>query len=374
MLPQAVLLVAIAGAFVGFADDGTTSLAEAVRAVNERAAKAPESRVQKPLTEDQVVRSITDLTRDDGRLSEADYRELQRIAKTRRLPKNVILRQFVRYNDGTEVRHGWWVRLMLLRDSGGTFSLTVREELLFRRPYTQKERLFQDEVGRTGMGTLNRLVAYFDEDPKVAVVQQFSPQEADRLADAVKKAVTDKKAEDLLKTYHWEGVNEGTRAEVRAEAEQFMKRRLSSVSVSPRRFGGRLHHWQGFRTWDPNLPVRGYVVLEFADSDGPKSVWLEFGETQLYFGEMQSVARLVNYVVSRDDGPGMVGKRLSGPIRVQGFPLVPLKDGWFEWYLQIDAPDDMPALQNANFELRKIRPTPHADAPPAETRDRQRRQ
>ena len=347
MLRHAVLLVVIAGTSLSHADDGTTSLAEAIRAINEQAAKAPESRMQKPLTEDQVIKSIEELARDDG-LSDTEYRELKRIVVTRRLPKNVILRQFVRYNEGTEVQHGWWVRLMLLGDRKGTFSLTIRQESLFHRPHTQKERLFRDEVRRTGvMPMLNRLVAYFDEDPKFAAVQRFSQQEADRLADAVKKAISDRKADDLLKTYHWEGVDQGTCATVRTEAEQFVKRQLSSVSVSPRRFGGRLRHWQGLRTWDPNLPVLGYIVLEFTDSDGPKSVWLEFGETQ-------GSARLVNYIVSQDDGPRLVGKRLPGTVSMHGFPLVELGDGWFEWYFHIEAPDELPALQNANLELWKV--------------------
>jgi hypothetical protein len=338
------------------AEDGTMVLAEAVRAINQQAAKLWESRTQKPLTEDEVVKAIELLGRNE-RLSDAEYQELKRIVETRRLPKDVVLRHFVRYNDGTGVQHGWWVRLLLVRDSkspfvsNGTFSLTIRQESPFRRPYTQKERQFQEEFHRTGsLPLMNRLVAYFDEDPKFGVVQNFSPQEADRLANTVKKATNDKKVDDLLMTYHWDGVDKETRGAVRAEAEKFVKRPLASVSVSPRRFGGRLHHWQGLKTWDPNLPVRGYVVLEFSDAAEPKAVWLEFGETA---GD----ARLVNYIVSRDDGPRMVGKPVSGTISMSGsIPLVHLGGGWYDFYLQIEAPDDWPALQNANFEVWKIRP------------------
>ena len=348
MLRHAVLLVVLAGASASHADDGTTSLAEAVRAVNQQAAKAPESRIPKPLTEDQVIKAIEELARNDG-LPEAQYREIERIVETRRLPKDVILRQFVRYNDGAEVQHGWWVRLMPLGDRAGTFGLTIRQESLFHRPYTQKERLFQDEFRQTGsMPLMNRLVAYFDEDPKFAAVQRFSQPEADRLADLVKKAVNNKRPDDLLKAYHWDGVDQKTRATVRAEAERFATRRLSSVRVSPRRFGGRLRHWQGFRTFAPNLPVLGYIVIEFADSDGPKSVRLEFGETD-------GSARLVNYIVSQNDGPRLVGKPVPGPLSVRSFPLVALGDGRFELYLQIEAPDELPALQSANLEIWRIR-------------------
>ena len=359
MLPHALLLIVLGAASVNVADDGATSLAEAVRAINKQAAKAPESRIQKPLTEDQVVKPIEELARDD-RLSDAEYRQLKRIVATRRLPRNVILRQFVRYNEGTCVQHGWWVRLMLLRDSHAPFSLTIREESLLRRPYTQKERLFQDEVRRRGIGTMSRLVAYFDEDPKFGAVQRFPPQEADRLADSIEKAVNDGKAEDLRKAYYWEGVDDGSRAEVRSEAEQLVKRQLRSVSVAPRRFGGRLHHWRGFQTWDPNLPVLGYIVLEFADGAGPRSVWLEFGKTQ-------DGARLVNYIVTQD-GPLMIGKPLSRPIRVHAVSSVHPENGWDEFHFQIDAPDELPALQNANLELWKLQRTPQAETPAAATR------
>jgi hypothetical protein len=359
MVPHAVLLVVVGAASASVPDEGTVSLADAVRAINDQAAKFPESRGLKPLTQQQVVKSIAELDRKD-RLSDAEYRQLKQIVETRRLPGNVVLRQFVRYNEGTCVRHGWWVRLMLLRDNRGPFTLTIREEPVFRRPYTQMERFFQEEVRQGGMGTLSRLVAYFDEDPKFAEAQRYLPQETDRLAKRVQKAINDRKAEDLIKTYYWEGVDEATRTAVRTEAEKLAMRQLSSVDVCPRRFGGRLQLWRGLKTWGPNLPVLGYLVLEFNDRERPRSVWLEFGE-------MQGRARLVNYIVTHDDSPQLIGKRLSKPIRVYGGgSTVHPEKGWSEFHVQIDAPDELPALQQANFEIwrhvppsapRKTKPT-----------------
>ena len=125
--------------------DGTMSLAEAVRAINQQAAKLPETRTLKPLTEDEVLKAIDGLGRD-AKVSDEEYQEIKQVAATRRLPKNVVLKQFVRYNDGTSVEHGWWVRLMLVRDFNGptrgqfypgTFSLPIRQESLFRRPYRE---------------------------------------------------------------------------------------------------------------------------------------------------------------------------------------------------------------------------------------------
>jgi hypothetical protein len=321
-------------------------LSEAVRALNEEARKWPESRIQNPLTEDRVIAAIAGLGHD-ARLSDAEYRRLKRVAETRRLPESISLWQFVRYDDGTDVQHGWWVRLMLKGDQRGTFSLAIREEPLLRRPYTQKERTFRNEVRQTGsIPTLNRLVAYFDEDPEFGSVQKFSAQETDRLADAVKKSIDGKNVDRLLAAYHWDQVDEATRSAVRSEAERVVKRQLSSISVMPRRFGGRLRHWQGFQTWDPNLPVLGYIALEFKDPEGPRSMWLEFGEAQGH-------ARLVNYIVSQDDRPRLIGKPFGG-VSVHGFPLVDIGNGWFECFVKIEASDELPALQNAGLELWRV--------------------
>ena len=345
--------------------DDSISLADAVRAINEQAAKLPESRTQKPLTENEVIQAIDGLGRD--RLSDEDYQKLKQIATTRRLPKDAALWQFVRYNDDTAVEHGWWVRLMMQRESprttsspiySGAFSLTIRQASLFRRTYTQQERLFQEECRRTGsMPTLGRLVVYFDEDPKFGQEQKFSAQEADRLAEAVKKAVEDRNANALMEAYDWEGVDPKAHAAVRAEAERIVKRRLASVTVSLRRFGGRLQQRLGFTIYDSNLPVLGYVVLEFADGDGPKSISLEFGQTK-------ESMRLVNSVIVQDDTSRWLGKPLPGRVSVQGFQMVDLGDGWMEMYERIEAPDELPGLKNANYELWKINLNSRTESPP----------
>ncbi len=363
MLRYAAWLVVLGGVSVSLAEDGTRSLEEAVKAVNEQAAEWPETRGLGPLTEDEAIQALKRLSRRKPPpveksyglpgLSDEEFRGLKRIVETRRLPKEVILRQFVRYDDGTCVEHGWWVRLVLMRAEKCPFSLTVREQSVFRRPYTQKEREFHGEMRRTGaIPTMGRLVAYFDEDPKFGAVREFSAEKAHRLAEAVKKAVQGGKAEDFLKSYDWEGVDEATRTWVREEAEQLSKRRLSGVSVEARRYSGRLENWRGFQIWDPNLRVRGYVVLDFADEEVPRSIWLEFGETE-------DGARLVNYVVSKDLRAQMIGKPLSGGgIRVQAFQSFDAEKGRYELFSQIDAPDELPALRKANLEVWKINARP----------------
>ena len=359
MLRYAVLLAAIAGASIGLADEGTISLADAVQAINKQATKFPETRDQSPLTEEEIIKSLENFSnpkpgpdeqyRELRRLSDEEFQKLKGIVETHRLPKDVVLRQFVRYKVDTGVEHGWWVRLILIRQNVCPFSLTIREKSAFHRPFTQKERQFEDEMQRTGfIPTMSRVAAFFEEDPKFGIAQEFVPQDAERLADAVKKAIKDKNVDDLLNSYHWEKVDDRTRTWVREEAEQFMKRQISKVSIIPRRFSGNLKICADFKILDPNLPVLGYVVLEFADVDGQKTTWLEFGKTP-------DGTRLVNYIVSKDDGPRMIGKPLpGGGVRVHLFQTLPPENGWSDLYSEINAPDELPALQNANFEVWRI--------------------
>ena len=87
-----------------------------------------------------------------------------------------------------------------------------------------------------------------------------------------------------------------------------------------------------------------------------KIAWLEFGKTP-------DGARLVNYIVSQDDGPRMIGKPLPcGGVRVHSFQTFPPENGWSDLYGEINAPDELPALQNANFEIWRIPLTPLAKA------------
>jgi hypothetical protein len=52
----------------------------------------------------------------------------------------------------------------------------------------------------------------------------------------------------------------------------------------------------------------------------------------------------------------MIGKPLpGGGVRVSGFSSLHPEHGWIDTYDQIDASDELPALQNANLEIRKIK-------------------
>ena len=93
------------------------------------------------------------------------------------------------------MEHGWWVRLNFKRQ-GGSPTVALRQDIVLRRPYTQLERELRDEVRRTGqIPTLGRTMVYFDEDPQVGAQRKFSAAAAQRLAEAVKQAINDRKAQ-----------------------------------------------------------------------------------------------------------------------------------------------------------------------------------
>ena len=125
MLRHTTFLIAVAISSLSVAADESRPLADAIKAIHEQAAKLPECRAQSPLTEDEVVKCIETFRRPNPApgdlylhlktLSDEEFQKLTAVAETRRLPKEIILRQFVRYNDGTGVEHGWWVRLILMR-------------------------------------------------------------------------------------------------------------------------------------------------------------------------------------------------------------------------------------------------------------------
>ena len=68
-----------------------------VKAINDEAGKHPVSRKQPPPTEQHVINVIKLLEKPDD-LSDDDYAALKRIVETRRLPKNITLRPFLRYD------------------------------------------------------------------------------------------------------------------------------------------------------------------------------------------------------------------------------------------------------------------------------------
>jgi beta-lactamase regulating signal transducer with metallopeptidase domain len=322
------------------------SLAAAVRAINVAKAAMPVNHEVPPLKEQAVIDKLKELVQPEG-LSDADFAKLKKIVATRRLPRDVTLKQYIRYDAGTYMQHGWFVRLMLERDGASPFNLWIGKHHKKGLPYTQKERQFREEVRKSrGMPTLGRLISYFDADPKFDKPLGFVV-DPDELLEQAQKAIRDDKDVDaFLKLFHWEGVDDATREFVRREAEHMVKRQPLIITPEYKFYGGKLVHWQGVRTYEPNLEVVGYIDFDFG---GGHAIWMEFGEDK----DDDYKLKFINYVVKEDNLEKFLGKELTSPINVSGYNSL-LPDGHIEMGWNITAPDELAPLRQANLELWRV--------------------
>ena len=261
----------------------------------------------------------------------------------RRLPQHVSLRLITRYDDGERFHHVWWVRLTLTRTSGPIRTFPIRRQTIFDRPYTQKEREFKEACRRDGgIPVIGRLSAYFSDDPQFGKMTPIAKDKSAVLIDAVKKALDQQDLSGLLNLYHWEHAEDETRNYVRSEMSQLLRRKVESVNVVPKRFGGKLHHWQAFQTFDPNLPVLGYLVFAFSPNDGQqheaRSLWLELGMRD---GQL----RLVNYV-EKSFSPPREEFQLEATAHLE-----PLSDSTYEHSWTIKSPEIFVSARMANQEV-----------------------
>ena len=177
MLRHSVLRAAIAGVPIGLADDGTISLADAVQAINKQATKFPETRDQSPLTEEEIIKSLENFSNPkpgpDEQYRELDDSQTRIFKNSKALLRLIVCQNMSSYDNLCDTRwiHAWNTDgggLIRRRQNVCPFSPTIREESAFHRPFTQKERQFEDEMQRTGfIPTMSRVAAYFDDDPKL---------------------------------------------------------------------------------------------------------------------------------------------------------------------------------------------------------------
>ena len=95
-----------------------------------------------------------------------------------------------------------------------------------------------------------------------------------------------------------------------------------SIEIRPRNFKAKMVHWSAYQRYQPNLPIVGYLDIEYKPATGEsvpaKTLSLEMGK----FGEE---LRLVNYIKQGErELPPTLGKGLS----VSG-QTEPLADGTY---------------------------------------------
>lgn len=328
------------------------SLRNVVRRINQEVKNIPATSSMQPLKTEDVLSAIRNIDRPKtvkqnappNWLSLAEYETLTSILKTNRLPENVAIRNFSRYCDGTTMQHGSWVRLMFQRESAGPFCLAIRSNLVFVRPITFIERHHRD----SHTVLIGRLITYFQTDPKFGANPPLSV-DYEPLQKSVKAAILKKDLDALKQLFQAEETNaNSTRQAAIAELQGILKRDVRDVTFLRRGFRGDLFHWQAGKTFGPNLPVEGYMRIDFVDNDAESS-----NSIHLEVGAKDGRPRLVHYVVKSDRLK--TGTKLSGHASISGF-YVQTANGGLESGVNITAPTELKELEQANRELWLERP------------------
>jgi hypothetical protein len=145
VLSGAALILAIAAASP-VAEPPATSLAEAIRAFNERASVDPVGKGEAPLTEEEVVAAIRWWDRDrkpalpEAPVPEALARRFLRIAEAREFPADASFETLTKFKPGGDYLFTIWsVRLVLPRGGGYSYDIEVRHRMV--RSWTIDEEL-----------------------------------------------------------------------------------------------------------------------------------------------------------------------------------------------------------------------------------------
>lgn len=158
--------------------DDSVCLADAVKALNARAAKHAIGKDQQPLTEEEVIGAIRAWEREKGSpVSDKLYSIFKRVADTRELPKNAELEglgglwvpSWDFYYDV------WWIRVKVEREDGSSYGFPIRERII--RSRTLEEELCRVskllfERGAQRIPGDYRLDEYFEELKMLAAARK----------------------------------------------------------------------------------------------------------------------------------------------------------------------------------------------------------
>jgi hypothetical protein len=139
--------------------DGSTSLADAIKAFNERAAENPIGKEQPPLTEEEVVAAIRwwDFERNKAPVSDDEYRAFRNVAETRRLPHGWEFEVLTGFEPNHQVTFdAWSVRIRMPRQNGMTYAFSIRERMIRSRLIGTEERKVIEKWDQSSIGSFER--------------------------------------------------------------------------------------------------------------------------------------------------------------------------------------------------------------------------
>ena len=234
------------------------SLAEAVFSFNKEAKESPTGVTQPPITEQETLSSMSEFEKL-VHVDEVTKATLREVVETKTLPPNVYFRRFTRFDDEQQMHGVWWVRLCVDNSGKQFYSIPIRTTSIFSRPYTQMERKQNTE----GITLLNRFSSYFEAPPSIGLKEEIPQEPIDRLKESLLKSIHDKDLEGINKLFHWEGASDSTRDFVISEMRMLLNRTTLSIKFEPKTLNGKLIHWSAYQNYEPNLPVDGYLNVEY---------------------------------------------------------------------------------------------------------------
>ncbi len=238
------------------------SLAEAIAAFNRESLESPTGSAQSPITEQETLVAISEYVKLEH-VSDATKAAFREITETKTVPANAYFRRFTRFDDERQMHGVWCVRLYLEGTKPPVYSAPIRTTSLFTRPYTQLERKQNAE----GITLLNRFTSYFERPATEGAKEVVAKEAIDRLKVAFQKAVYANKLDDAMELYHWQGASDSLRNFVTSELKTLFNGSALSIKIEPRTLDGKLVHWSAYQDYQPNLPVVGYMHIEYTPQD-----------------------------------------------------------------------------------------------------------
>ena len=326
------------------------SLNDAISSFNLTSQESPTGVRQPRITEQEAREAIAKFAAEKH-VPEGVRTQLEQILKSGELSSNVYFRRFTRFDDGKQVQDVWWVRLIVETDNGPVYSVPVRTTSLFARPYTQMER----QQNADGLTLINRVASYYEEPPVVV-------QPSDLPAASIKTLIT--RTEDAIKAeddtaigtlFESTGASETQREFAVSELKAISKAKVHSIKVSPLKLKGDLRTWSAWQYYKPNLPVIGFLDIEYQDKDAAtrradaQPLDGDQRVLSLELGLVGEELRLVNYVPDGDRTPP---ESLNPGPSITGH-LEPLADGTHLVTDIITNPGTLLSAHLANEEIRQ---------------------
>ncbi len=249
------------------------SIKEALVKFNRDAKVSPIGSLQKPITADEILKGVESTIRENSVPPEIKA-ELEYIVATKRFSPQVHLRRFTRFDDGKQMHGVWWVRLVVEATGNIRKAITVRSQHLFARPYTLLER---KQTADGALTVLNRLASYHEKLPKTLDRPAFSaPEEANQFAKTVEEELRTKRLKRLKKRFNANKVSLDVKAFFKSEIDEIANGNVHQVSCIPRKLDGYPISCQAFHRYQPNLPVDGFLQVEYTPVNAKEVKRIQF--------------------------------------------------------------------------------------------------